>query len=185
MTLMKRFACIGVVLLLLCTVLAGCVSQEEELPPEDPVLTAIKAEWNNYFVDRTKDVSYICMNLSSLSSFIPMIRERETIDEVLDICETLDVESLQVDQNWGDKEPTRWTDMLVAVCTSSTDPDADNISIIIDNEGRATFIVVIDGNEYRAYAEGWNTFEAFREYRWVHQTGNETESFAVFGDEVF
>ena len=173
----KRFISLGIAMLLLCALLTACVSQQKELSPSQQTgssapqqdlseLDMIKAEWKSYFTDFTREIKYIGIHPNMASSFYGTISKQPELNAIVDICKTLDLDSLRLKQPSESQEDKFTTGMHINI---DTNDDLYRISFVINAEGKTTLLVTINGKNYEAYAEEWNVYAKLKEYSYLNQ----------------
>ena len=155
--MVKRWSkplCLFLTSILLCLLLASCSTPHQE----DPALTAIKEQWNDFVVNREKTVVAVKLSEAVHSSSFPLTAENTDAASFLDICTTLDIQTLSVDNI---PEVNYLTCCLASL---RTEDSANKIDLGIEPGGRVIFFVTIDEQEYQAYTDQWDIYESVHEF---------------------
>lgn len=142
-----------------CLLLASCSTPQQE----DPALTAIKEQWTRCVIDRTVPLESVQISFEALSSIGGKTIKKEDFGDVLDICATLDIQSLTLEKVEG-------TDNLGAAGTAvhffpEEGDSLETLYILTTYKGVVGVFATINGEQYSAYADGWSAFEQLTDYR--------------------
>ena len=163
MKIMKRVLCISIAILILFTSLSACVPRQQEEPSE---LDLLKAEWQRYVVDRTEEIYGVTVVAElHLDEAIPLIQEKSAINEILDICQTLDVSNLTLSEDLSDTPIKR--DLSVALCISAS-PDVSNFYIYMCENGEAYLCLEAEDMHCWAHISNWPVYEQLYEHRYIY-----------------
>lgn len=177
----KRFISLSIAMLLLCALLTACASRQgasstsqqggSSAPQQElSELDLIKAEWQRYVIDRTEKVTYAGVAGPALSSHASLaIEEQTVIDEVLDICQTLNTAEIMI----LDDHPDSILQYSLNVCLGIKelpDTDGNGIYILLIGTDEAYLHFVTEDMDLWAYISGWPVYEQLEEYRYYNPT---------------
>lgn len=164
MKIMERLLCVSIAILLMCASLTACAPRPQE---ELTDLDLIKAEWQRYVVDRTEEVNDVTVGGQwSPSVALRPIFERSVINEVLNICQTLDSAKLTASEGRAVDGPMY--DLAVILALDEY-PASSYIYINIYKDGQAYVSLIeteeqIEKAQYWAYISNWSVYEQLNPY---------------------
>lgn len=163
MKIMKRLLCVSIAILLVFASLTACAPRPQE---ELTDLDLIKAEWQRYVVDRTEEVNSVGVGRWSLSDAIMPMDEQSVINEVLNICQTLDPAKLAEAE-----DPSGTWDRydLSVILLVKESPEPRYISVFIYKSGEAYMSLVQaeedrEETKYWAHISNWPVYEQLKPY---------------------
>ena len=124
-------------------------------------LDLIKAEWQRYVVDRTEEICAVGVGIPSVSTLIHPIKEQSVIDEILNVCETLNTDGLVMTE-----DPAETWDMcdLNVILMMQEPPEARSVYIYAYKSGEAYLQLETESTTHWAHISNWNIYDKLEKY---------------------
>ena len=168
----KRCISWGMAMLLLCALLTACAfrrgasstsQQGGSSAPQQELseLDMIKAQWQQYVVDRTEKICAVGVGTPSVSTLIQPIKEQAVIDEILDVCQTLNTDELVMTE-----DPAETWDRcdLNVILMMQEPPEARSVYIYVYKSGEAYLQLETVSTNCWVHISSWDIYEKLEKY---------------------